>query len=135
MTRIEDKIKQVEEYLNELEEIIPLSLEEYLGSLEKRLACERALEKIIESVNDLAILVIKEKRLKLPNEESKAFSILAEKKFISEDLCEKLRQAIGMRNFLVHQYEKIDDELVFETLSAQIIKDITEFLDILRDLK
>ena len=135
MSRVEDKIQQVEEYLNELDEIIPLSLEEYLCSLEKRLACERALEKIIESVNDLAILFIKEKRLKLPDEDSKAFSILAEKKFISEELCGKLRQAIGMRNFLVHQYEKIDNELVFETLSAQIVPDITEFLEILERLK
>jgi uncharacterized protein YutE (UPF0331/DUF86 family) len=128
MGRIEDKIEEVKQYLNDLETVIPPSFEEYLGSIEKRLACERAFEKIIESVNDLAILVIKEKRFELPDEDVKAFDILVEKKIISLELSEKLRQAKGMRNFLAHQYGKVNDEIIFEALDGPILEDVELFL-------
>lgn len=61
MGRTEDKFEEVKQYLNDLESVIPNNFEEYMNSIEKRLVCERAFEKIIESVNDLAILFIKEK--------------------------------------------------------------------------
>jgi uncharacterized protein YutE (UPF0331/DUF86 family) len=132
MSRIEDKTKEVEQYLNDLESVIPNSLEEYMSSIEKRLASERAFEKIIESVNDLAILFIKEKRFELPDEDVKAFDILAEKNIISLELSEKLKQAKGMRNFLAHQYGKVNDEIIFEALNGPILEDVELFLSRLK---
>jgi uncharacterized protein YutE (UPF0331/DUF86 family) len=129
MGRIEDKTDEVRQYLSELEEIVPNSFDEYLASFEKRLACERAFEKIIESVNDLAILFIKEKKFQLPSEDVKAFEVLAEKKVISKELAEKLKQAKGMRNFLAHQYGRVNDELIFEAVSGQISEDVELFLE------
>ncbi len=104
-----------------------MNLEGYLSSLEKRLACERAFEKIIEAVNDLAILFIRQKRYDLKNE-AKIFNILSERSIIPQILGERLQQAKGMRNFLIHQYEKIDDELVFEAVSSEIENDAREFI-------
>jgi len=130
MSRIKDKINQIQEYLEELENVIPNTFQEYKTNLEKRLASERAFEKIIEAASDLAILIIKEKRYEFPEEDSKAFDILEDKSLISKELSEKLKQAKGMRNFLAHQYGKIDDELVFETLQNDISKDIHGFLNL-----
>ena len=113
MSITQDKIKEVEKYLSELKEIIPENIDCYLENLEKRLACERAFEKIIQSVNDLAILIIKEKRFKMPDESTKAFDILYDKKIISEELANNLKKAMGMRNFLAHQYGEINDKIVF----------------------
>ncbi len=76
MSLISDKIKEVEKYLSDLEKVAPETIEVYLKNLDKRLACERAFEKIIESVNDLAILIIKEKRFQMPNEDIKAFEAI-----------------------------------------------------------
>ena len=132
MSRIEDKLEEVENYLSELEEVIPNSFEEYEESIEKRLACERAFEKIVESVNDLAILFIKEKRLQLPEEDVKAFDVLADKKIISREISEKLKQAKGMRNFLAHQYGRVDNELIFEAINGPIFEDVKEFLNKLK---
>jgi len=128
MGRIEDKKQLVEEFLNELEEIIPGSYEDYIKNTEKRLACERAFEKIIEAANDLAILIIKDKRLSLPSEDEKAFGIIANAKIISENLASRLKKAKGMRNRLAHQYDKIDDEIIFEAITKEIIKDARELL-------
>ena len=131
MGRVQDKIKEAEEYLSELEEIAPNSFEEYMNNLEKRLACERALEKIIEAVNDLAILFIKEKKLPMPDEDIKAFDILSKRSTIPAELSEKLKQAKGMRNFISHQYGKINNELVFEAIDGEILRDARLFINLI----
>ena len=114
MNKIKDKIEEVEKYLNELISIMPHNFEEYKQNLEKKAACERYFEKIIEAVIDLAFLVIKEKQLKIPEEDKETFDILAEEKIISKELAEKLKDAKGMRNILSHQYGNVDDKIIFD---------------------
>ena len=128
MSVIDDKIKEVEKYLSDLEKVVPENIEIYLKNLEKRLACERAFEKIIESVNDLAILAIKEKRFQMPSEDIKAFEVLSDKKIISKELADNIKEAKGMRNFLAHQYGNIDDEIVFEAVQKEVFNDVNEFI-------
>ena len=33
-----------------------------------------------------------------------------------------------MRNFIIHQYEKLNDEIVFDALTEQLERDIKEFI-------
>jgi len=40
-----------------------------------------------------------------------------------------MKQAKGMRNIIAHEYGTIDDEIVFETITREIIKDTREFLN------
>ena len=60
--RIKDKIKEIEEYLEELKSILPIDFKEYSKDYKTKAACERYFEKIIEAVVDLSFLIIKEKR-------------------------------------------------------------------------
>ena len=128
MTRINDKIGEIEQYLQEISDILPADFEEYKNNFEKRAACERYFEKIIESVVDLSFIFIKEKNLKIPEDEEGVFNVLFNEKILSERLYEKLKDAKGMRNFIIHQYEKIDDEIVFDSLKEEFLLDIEEFL-------
>jgi len=133
--RINDKIKEIENFLNELEELIPQNLNDYLHDFEKKAACERYFEKIIEAVVDLAFLIIKNKKLKIPEEDKEAFDILANEDIISKELAERLKDAKGMRNILAHEYGKIDDKLVFHSITEELIKDVEEFLVNIKRLK
>jgi uncharacterized protein YutE (UPF0331/DUF86 family) len=132
--RIKDKIKDIEEYLFQLEKIKPETFEKYEEDIKAKAACERFVEKIVEATNDLAILIIKEKRLTIPEEESRAFDILADSKIISEDIAEKLRKAKGMRNVLAHQYRDVNDEIIFNAVSNQLQKDVKDFLDVMKNV-
>ena len=134
MNRIKDKIKEIEKYLEQLEEITPLEFEEYKKDFKIKLMCERCAEIIIESIIDLAFLVIKEKNLKTPEEEKLVFDILRKENIISEKLSTNLKDAKGMRNIIAHDYGKIDDELVFESLKEQLIPDTEEFIKSIREL-
>ena len=59
-SRINDKIEQISRFLEELAEIRPDNFETYENNLEKKAACERYCEKIIECAVDIAFLIFKE---------------------------------------------------------------------------
>ncbi|MCH7723429.1 MAG: aminotransferase class I/II-fold pyridoxal phosphate-dependent enzyme [Bacteroidetes bacterium] len=50
------------------------------------------------------------------------------------DLEEKLKEAKGMRNIIAHEYGKIDDVLVFEAVTEELIPDVKEFLNSVRGI-
>jgi len=133
--RIKEKIKEIEIFIQEIEEILPSSLEEYLRNFIVRGSCERYFEKIIEAVIDVSFMIIRDKKLELPNTEEHAFNILMNNKIIGENLCKKLKDAKGMRNFIVHQYGRIDDELVFHTVAWELIPDVREFINKVKSIK
>ena len=126
--RIKDKIQEIEEYLEELESILPSDFKEYSEDFKAKAACERYFEKIIEAVVDLSFLIIKEKGLKTPEDDKKSFEVLTKEKIITEIIGNKLKDAKGMRNIIAHDYGSVDDEIVFESITSELIKDVNEFL-------
>ena len=127
--RINDKIKELEKYLEELIEIKPDNLEDYISDFKSKAACERYAEVIIEAVIDLAFFSIKEKKLPSPESDLEAFDILAQNKIISVELAGRLKDAKRMRNILAHEYGKIDDEIVFTAIKDELEKDVTDFIN------
>ncbi len=128
MTRIKDKISEINTFIEELASIAPSTLEEYRSSIEKKAACERYAEKIVEAITDLAFLVIKSKKLRIPQDDADAFNILLENRIINLPLAEKLKDAKGMRNVISHQYAVVDDEIVFEAITKELAQDAKEFI-------
>ena len=129
--RINDKINEIKTYLSELEDILPESLDIYKET-KNRAACERFFEKITEAVVDLAFLVIKERKLKIPNEDKEAFEILANSKIISKALANKLKEAKGMRNVLAHRYGEVNDEIIFDAIQNELENDAKDFINSLK---
>ncbi|OIO41577.1 hypothetical protein COU56_04165 [Candidatus Pacearchaeota archaeon CG10_big_fil_rev_8_21_14_0_10_31_9] len=132
--RIKDKITEIEQFLEELESIFPFDFEEYKSDFKIRAICERNFEKIIESVVDLAFILIKERKLKIPEDDESSFNILRNENIISEVLAKKLKEAKGMRNVIAHKYGKIDDEKVFQAVSEELISDAHEFLNSIKSI-
>ena len=134
MTRITEKTEDINIFLEELKSIIPSSLEEYKSSLEKKAACERYAEKIVEALTDLAFLTIKSKKLKIPEDDIDAFNILLENKIIDSSLAARLKNAKGMRNVISHQYGNIDDAVVFKAITQELEIDAKKFIDVIKSL-
>jgi len=91
-------------------------------------ACERYFEKIVESATDLAFMVIAKNKFRIPEDDIDSFKILKENGIISDRLYKSLKEAKGMRNFIVHQYGRINDKLVFESITENLAKDIRELI-------
>lgn len=135
--RTKDKIKEIEKYSTELFSAIPanLELENYKKDFRIKAICERYFEKIIEATVDLAFLIIKDNKLKIPEEDTEAFDILANENIISLELAQKLKEAKGMRNIIAHEYGKIDDEIVFNSITEELEKDVKELIKSIRKSK
>ena len=100
--RIDEKIREIEKYLEELDSIKPDSLEEYTN-LKEKAACERYFEKIIEAVIDLGFAILKSQSLDKPEDDRDVFNILERNNIIDPDLSQRMKEAKGMRNFISHR--------------------------------
>jgi len=130
--RINDKIREIEKYLDELLEIIPGNLSVYSKDFKAKAACERYAERIIEAVVDLAYLVIKAKNLPLPESDLQAFDILSGHKLVALELARRLQDAKRMRNIIAHEYGEINDEIVFYSLKDELDADVRAFIRLVK---
>src|SRR3989344_4953554 len=114
------KIDELNKYLDELDSIEISSLDDYQDSIEKKRACDRLLQVLIEIVIDICYLLYKEKKMGVPGNEDSVIGALCEKKVISKEIKDLIMELKGFRNILVHKYGAVDDELVFENLTDNI---------------
>lgn len=117
--RLLAKLDELDGYLAELRAIAPDRFEEYL-KVEKKRACERLVQVSVEAVIDACALLVAGLRLGLPGEEDDLFEKLARRGVISPPMADTLRRMKGLRNLLVHEYGRINDEIVFETVHARL---------------
>jgi uncharacterized protein YutE (UPF0331/DUF86 family) len=123
--RIYIKLDEIDQYLKEIEEIIPSSSAEYSTDPMRKRALERLIQITVESVMDVSAILVKEMRLGLPYGEEDFLDKISGT-VLSPVLVEKLREMKGFRNILVHGYSQIDDERVYEILTSDI-EDVIEF--------
>jgi len=111
------KIDEIDGYLEELDSLKPIELEDYINSIKDKRTCERLLQISIESVLDICNVLITELKLGLPADEEAVFDKLKDKGIITKGMAVILKEMKGFRNILVHKYGIVDNELVFENLS------------------
>ena len=135
MSKINEKVNEIQKYLDELMETVPNTLEEYESNKIIRAACERYFEKVIEAVTDLAFIVITQKKFRIPEDDIDSFRILEENGVIDNEIYNHLKDAKGMRNFIAHQYGQINDKLVYEAITEELEKDVRKFIEVVESLK
>ncbi|NQV09253.1 DUF86 domain-containing protein [Candidatus Woesearchaeota archaeon] len=128
MNRIKDKINELKTLINELESIMPSNFQEYKKDLKEKAACERYFERIVECITDVCFLIIKYKKLGIPEDDKNVYDLIFQNDIIDKKLYVDLKEAKGMRNIIIHNYGKTDDELVFNTITSEIIKDSKLFI-------
>lgn len=113
--RVLAKLDELDGYLVELRSVTPESFEQY-GETRTRRSCERLLQMCVETVIDTCALLVSGLRLGLPGEQEDLFDKLTRRGVVSQEMAATLGQMKGLRNILVHEYGRVDDELVFETV-------------------
>jgi uncharacterized protein YutE (UPF0331/DUF86 family) len=84
------------------------------------------LQRAIQATIDLAAHLISGRAWGLPESLKAHFQILADHGVISADLSARLRAMIGFRNIAVHDYERIDREILKSIVRARL-GDLEEF--------
>lgn len=129
------KLGRLDEYIKYLSEIQKVNKKSFVNDYHFYGLAERYLQLVIEVMLDIGKLVIISKNLRRPEDNQDIFVVLEEQKIISKKLAQKLVGIANFRNILVHDYEKIDREIVYGKLLNNL-KDIRDFKkEILKYLK
>ncbi len=101
--------------LGELEGIRAAGHDAYTAEFRSRLAADHAIQLAIQICIDIGAHLIAELGLETPSEYRGVFENLR-KAGLDPQLAERLADAAGMRNVLVHAYLEVDDEAVWDAL-------------------
>ncbi len=90
------------------------------------------LQRACETAIDLAMYVISQRRLGLPQESRDAFALLQTADILPAELAARMQRMVGFRNVAVHEYTRLNLDIVltiitkhlddFRTFSSTIVK-------------
>jgi len=133
--KIVAKLGRLDEYLRYLAEIQKVNRRSFLRDYHFYGLAERYLQLAIEVLLDVGKLIIVAEDLRRPEDNQDIFSVLHDAKMLPLKLTERLLGIANFRNILVHDYEKIDRQIVYQKLKHNLT-DFKEFKKaILRYLK
>ncbi len=70
------------------------------------------LQRACESSIDAAMHLVRVNRLGIPQETRDAFALLEQARIIEPPLADRLKQMVGFRNVAIHDYEKLNLDIV-----------------------
>lgn len=133
--KVISKLERLDEYLDHLTEIQKVNKKSFLADYHFHGLAERYLQLSIEILLDAGKLLIISENFRKPEDHQDIFVVLHESGILSEKLAERLIGIANFRNILVHDYEKIDREIVYQKLNKNLV-DFQDFRkEILRFLK
>lgn len=110
------KLAVITENLQALLPIKDLSRDEYATDIYRRKATERLLQELIEAAIDVNIHLIIQSGNPAPDDYYDSFIKIGEMKIIPVSLAEKLAPSAGLRNRLVHQYDRLNHAIVLQAV-------------------
>lgn len=127
-----NKIQVIERCIKRIKEVYadnPENLKDYTKQDSIILNIQRACEATI----DLAMHVVSEKGLGIPQTSREAFQLLEEEGIIAEPLATRLKGMVGFRNIAIHDYQAINLDIVKNIIDHHL-QDFTKFAEIVLKL-
>lgn len=78
------------------------------------------LQRACESAIDLAMHLVRADHLGIPQESRDAFGLLADGGVVDADLAERLQKMVGFRNIAVHDYERLNLQIVRSIVTERL---------------
>lgn len=92
------------------------------------------LERLVQTCVDIAGIVISSHGLRpIPATMAESFDVLAKNGVITRELGDRLRKAVGFRNIAVHEYDKVNWDVVYSILTKHL-NDFRKFARVIEKL-
>lgn len=111
------RLRLITKYYNTLEEFRSANLDDFLADFRQQLVVERLLQLMTQAAIDINEHILS--KLSPGNSVTNfdAFIELGKYGVISPELAKQIAPSSGLRNRLVHEYDDIDPQKVFESIS------------------
>lgn len=114
------KLQKLIGYLDELREMRGITLEDYLADFRHRRVVERLIQLIVDVAVDINTHAIVDAGKPPPADAYSSFIEAAKIGLFPLAFARKLAPSTGERNIIVHDYENIDDRVVFESVTEAV---------------
>lgn len=85
------------------------------------------IQRAVEATIDIAMYIVSNKKLGIPQNSRDAFEVLNENNIIDDEMLKKLKSMIGFRNIAVHNYQNLNLE-VLQKVVENHLKDFEDFV-------
>ena len=130
MDEYSSRLKRLEENLRELERFRGTSTDDLEEGRQKRWALRYGMLESIQAIIDIACAVVSQYNLGYPDSYADCLRVLRREDVLPDDLTDRLTQAVGMQNVLVHEYLDVDDGLLLDALER--LSDFRAFAEAIR---
>lgn len=103
---------------------------EFLENFTKQDSVILNIQRAIQAAVDMATHIVRVKKLGIPQNSAEVFSFLADNKLIDKELSLRLQKMIGFRNIAVHDYQKLDLDIVVAVIEKNLA-DLQSFKSIM----
>lgn len=126
--RIRTRTKEIRKRLLQLEKFKKISENDFTSDEQLNAVAERNLQVAIQACIDIANHIVASLGLDRPfKETAEVFDALAREKIISKDFVSTMKNVIGYRNVVVHDYLEVDRHITYRIIQANLT-DLSEFV-------
>lgn len=106
--------------------------EEYEGNIENLYDYKRLdpivlnIQRACEIAIDIAMYIVSNRKLGVPQTKKEAFVKLEENNLISKEISINMQKMTGFRNIAIHDYKQIDEEILADVIENHL-QDLIEF--------
>jgi len=118
----------MEEYLGQITEYRSISTGQYEKDWRSQRIIERTLQMMVETCIDIAGHIIADMKFRVPISYADSFHVLAENEIVDDSLSGSLEKMAKFRNVVVHDYDRVDAEIVIGILRKNL-DDFSKFKD------
>lgn len=127
------KLDQIKEVLNELERLLRVPIEEFLGDLKAVRAAERNFQLAVDFASDINTQIVIERGGSAPDTYRESFAALEKEKILSHGIARRLMESAKVRNILVHEYDFEEDYEKFYHAAQESIPAYREYMKVIYD--
>jgi len=128
--RIAEKLKFIRANLKKLKELAELEKKDFLSDYRNFDSAKYNLQAAVEAMLDIAAHIISREGYTSPDTSADSFRILADEGIITEDMLLKFVKMTKFRNRIVHLYDQIDEEYIYQIINNNL-SDIESFVDLI----
>jgi uncharacterized protein YutE (UPF0331/DUF86 family) len=121
------KFESLRKCLLRVQSKVPATAEELDKDIDLQDIVSVNLERSVQLSVDIASQVLAHLESPVPDTLASSFDALANESVLSKELAERMRKAVGFRNIVVHEYNRVDWKIV-HSLATKNIYDFKEFI-------
>lgn len=127
------KLQSISKSLSRIREVYS-SEADFRSNLTKQDSVIFNLQRACFACIDICNHIIRQKGLGIPQSSRNSFELVAQAGVMSDDLSERLKRMVGLRNIAVHDYQKLNLDIVIAVITKHL-SDFEEFSKIISQIK